>query len=115
MTSAFNQAGIVPEWTKQDRIRKARELREMKQSDLAAAIGVSRGTLASIEQGVREPRRGEVIAISFATGVSLEWLETGKTPADDNGGGEKWAHWDSNPRPAGIGSKPSDQGRGRVA
>lgn len=115
MTTAHGMAGIIPTISIRHRIAIARDVAGLKQSELALKIGVSRSTLASIEQGVREPRRGEVIAIAFATGVDLNWLETGKTPADDNGGGEKWAHRDSNPRPAGIGSKPSDQGGGRVA
>ena len=71
----------------------------MKQTDLANEIGMSRSTLAGIEQGVREPRRGEVIAIAFATGVDLHWLETGETPAGDNpGGGGDVRHQGIEPR-----------------
>lgn len=100
MTKAINVGGVVPEWNVRHRIQRARDYAGLKQSELASEIGVSRATLASVEQGVREPRRGEVIAIAFATGVSLEWLETGKTPAgNDPNGGEECAIRDLNPEP----------------
>lgn len=102
-------AGIIPEWTQRDRIVKARSVSGFKQSELSEQLGMSRATLASIEQGVREPRRGELIAIAFATGVDLKWLETGKTPERDPVGdaieGDPdnwWANRDSNPEPAGL-------------
>ncbi|MGP3702108.1 helix-turn-helix transcriptional regulator [Corynebacterium diphtheriae] len=99
MTRPMENAGIVPEIGIRHRIAIARDVAGMKQVDLASAIGVSRSTVASIEQGVREPRRGEVIAISFATGVSLQWLETGKTPAgNDPRGGEEVRHQGLEPR-----------------
>lgn len=71
----------------------------MKQPDLAEAIGVSRATLANTEQGTRDPRRGELIAIAFATGVELGWLETGETPGgDDPAGGDVVRHQGLEPR-----------------
>lgn len=87
MTTATSFGGRVPEWDMVDRIIKARRTAGMKQSELAETIGIARTTLAGIEQSKREARRTEIIAIAFATGVDLEWLETGKTPTGDNPGG----------------------------
>lgn len=115
MALTGKERNFIPTWDIHDRLLKARKAAGMEQDELAQLTGLSRRSIGRYETGQSEPRRSSLILISFATGVSLDWLETGKTPADDNGGGEKWAHWDSNPRPAGIGSKPSDQGGGRVA
>ena len=76
----------------------AREFAGLKQTDLANELGMSRSVLASIEQGVREPRRGEVIAIAFATGVDLHWLETGETPVENPDGGDAVRHQGIEPR-----------------
>lgn len=84
MTTSIGTTGIVPVIDVRHRIAIARDYAGIKQSELAEQLGMSRSTLASIEQGVRKPRRGEIIAIAFATGVDLNWLETGETP----GGGE---------------------------
>ncbi|MFW9166244.1 helix-turn-helix domain-containing protein [Corynebacterium striatum] len=100
MTNAIGSTGIVPMWDVTDRIRKAREVAGLKQSELAAELGMSRTVIAAVEQGVRAPRRGELIAISFATGVSLEWLENSETPAPEGpGGGSECAIRDLNPEP----------------
>lgn len=60
---------------------------------------MARTSLARIEQGKSTPRRTTLIAISFATGVSLEWLENGETPAPDSpGGGDVVRHQGLEPR-----------------
>ena len=87
MTTAQNSDGFIPQWTVADRIRKVREVKGLKQAELADLIGFSRATLANVEQGARKPRRGELLAIAFATGVDLAWLESGKTPAEKPSGG----------------------------
>ena len=87
MTNAIHIAGKVPTWTVADRVRKARESAGMKQNELAEKVGMSRGGIARIEQGKGEPRRTTLIAVSFATGVDLTWLETGETPAENGPGG----------------------------
>lgn len=100
MTTDIGMPGTVPVFDLVDRLRKARESAGLKQAELAELIGVSRATLASVEQRAREARRGEVIAIAFATGVDPVWLETGKTPVEiDPNGGEECAIRDSNPEP----------------
>lgn len=91
--------GIIPAFDVRDRVRKAREVAALDQTQLAERIGMSRGGLAKIEQGKSAPRRTTLIAISFATGVSLEWLETGETPAGDSpDGGSGVRHQGIEPR-----------------
>ena len=103
MTTSHQTAGLVPHWTISDRIRKAREVAGLRQPELAEAIGVSRATLANTEQGTRDPRRGELIAIAFATGTDFRWLETGETPAGPRpDGGEMLPLLDSNQQPFGY-------------
>jgi transcriptional regulator with XRE-family HTH domain len=82
MTTSINMPGAVPQFTVSDRVRKAREYAGMQQGELAAAAGMARSGVARIESGKGgRPRRSSLIAIAFATGVNLAWLETGKPPA----------------------------------
>ena len=98
MTRATGTKGAIPEIGVRHRVAIAREFAGLKQADLARELGMSRSVLASIEQGVRDPRRGEIIAIAFATGVDLNWLENGETPAGDPGGGDAVRHQGIEPR-----------------
>ena len=50
---------------------------ESKEPELA---GVSRKSVSNWEIGKTVPRRSALIAIAFATGVNLYWLETGESP-----------------------------------
>lgn len=67
----------VPEWTQGDRLRKARTLTGLTVREFADSIGVSHGTVTSAETDARTVRRITLNAWALATGVSLEWLETG--------------------------------------
>lgn len=82
-------AGVVPEWTIGDRLRKARELTGLSAQDFADEIGVSRQTIANAESGTRHPRRITLRAYAMRTGVPLAWLETGKTPVQPKPDGGK--------------------------
>lgn len=79
--------GLVPAFTAGDRLRKARELTGMDQSQFAEAIGVSRGSVSNYERSEAPPRPIVIRAWALATGVSEEWLSTGlgivHTPPDD--------------------------------
>lgn len=62
-----------------DRIRKARELLGQDRQTFAETVGIHRDTLAKYEdQGTA--KRSTLIAVSWATPVRLEWLETGELP-----------------------------------
>ena len=70
--------GHVPEWSITDRLRKARELTGLDQTEFADLIGVSRGTVSSYERGADTHKRPYLLAWAIGSGVSLEWLITGK-------------------------------------
>jgi len=106
----------VPEWTMGDRLRKAREEAGLSQSELAAAIKVSRATVSNAEVGARHPLAITVGAWARATGVPEAWLLTGKaagTPSGPDGGGGL-PRLDSNQEPPGSWS-PSGRPALKVA
>lgn len=94
-------AGRMPEWHQGDYLRKARESAGMSQAELAEVTGMSRRTVVRYESGEGVLRRPQMIAWAMATGVSLEWLQTGKGPhLDGPGGGQRLPRLDSNQRPS---------------
>lgn len=68
-----------PAFTLGDRLRKARELTGATQHEFADMIGVSHQTITNAEKGHRRVRRITLNAWSLATGVSVEWLTTGRS------------------------------------
>jgi transcriptional regulator with XRE-family HTH domain len=91
--------GTVPEWTMADRLRKARDHAGVKQVDFADQVGISRRSLTNYELGHSTPSKPVLLAWAMRTGVSMEWLITGKTGDGPNGGGKR-PRQDSNLRPA---------------
>lgn len=76
-------ATMVPQWTMEDRLRKAREAAEMDQRELAETIGVSRNTIGNYESGNTTNHRRIVLnQWALATGVPIEWLRDGVEPSD---------------------------------
>lgn len=70
-----------------DRLRKAREVAGLNQTELANSLGIGRRSVSRYEEGDKEPKRGVVMAWSMATSVPFEWLMTGReTPG---GGGSR--------------------------
>ena len=63
-----------------ERIKQARHLRGLTQSQLAEALGVVQGTVAHFESGRIVPPLPVVFAIANATGVTPEFLEREPTP-----------------------------------
>ena len=94
----MNTGGVVPTFDLKDRARKAREFAGLEQEELAIRTGMARSTIARIEQGRNRPRRPSILAIAVATGVDFDWLETGKTPAGGNSGGDIVRHQGLEPR-----------------
>lgn len=72
----------IPQWTIADRLRKARELTGMDQGQFADALEISRQSVGNYESGRRVPRGIYLRAWAHATGVPVEWLETGNAPAE---------------------------------
>lgn len=65
---------VIPPWTFQDRLRKARESANLTQEELAEALGIIRGSIQRWESGTRYPRPKMIEDLAKATNVPLEWL-----------------------------------------
>lgn len=74
--------GTIPEWTLADRLRKARTLTGLNTADFAEVLGVSQKTVNNAESDKHGVRKIVLNAWSVATGVSVEWLETGIAKPD---------------------------------
>ena len=83
--SMANEVGNIPVFTKGDRLRKARELTGLSSYEFADHIGVSQKTINNAESNRTATRKIVMNAWSLATGVPVEWLETGHTTPDDDG------------------------------
>lgn len=77
-------SGVVPEWTRGDRLRKARSLTGLTTREFATQIGVSQKTITDAENDHRAVRKIVFNAWSLATGVPVTWLETGESIPPDN-------------------------------
>lgn len=86
----ISPAGLIPEWTRGDRLRKARETTGMTTRQFAEHIGVSQKTVTDAENDKRPNLRKILLnAWALGTGVPPEWLETGTVPTSGpDGGGE---------------------------
>lgn len=72
--------GVVPAFTQGDRLRKARTYAGLTVAELSERAGMSEKTVNNYEGDRVKTRRPTLIAWALATGVSLEWLETGAQP-----------------------------------
>jgi len=77
--------GIIPEFSKGDRLRLARQLTGLTTRAFAEEIGVSQKTITDAEGDRVRPRRITIIAYAMRTGVSRHWLETGQAPPELGG------------------------------
>lgn len=95
----------VPQWTVGDRLRKAREHAGFEQQQLSEISGISATSISALEKNKTQPRKSTLNLWALATGVSIDWILTGKAPTGDNGGGDPIdlrARRDSNSRPSGL-------------
>lgn len=79
-----NAGTRIPHFDVHDRARKARLSAGMERSDLAAATGIAPNTISNIETGKVTPRKSTIMLWALATGVSHEWLSTGKSDEDND-------------------------------
>ena len=68
----------IPEFQLKDRLRLARELNHLEQTDMAAELGISRATVSNYERGVTVPGKLVVNAWAVICDVDVEWLKTGQ-------------------------------------
>lgn len=81
----------TPEFQLKDRLRLARELKNLEQIEIAAELGISRATVSNYERGATMPGKLVVNAWAVVCDVDVEWLKTGKAcvalnPSDPDGG-----------------------------
>jgi transcriptional regulator with XRE-family HTH domain len=70
---------------------------------MADYLGVERSTITRYTNDRGLVRRSVLVAWALATGVSLQWIETGEAPAPDGDGGPgEYGIRDSNPEPAAM-------------
>ncbi|WMM74274.1 helix-turn-helix transcriptional regulator [Rhodococcus pyridinivorans] len=98
MTTSLHNGWIIPEWTLSDRLRKAREVAGLTQSEIADRLELTRRTVGSYESGERAPKRTTIAAWAMATAVPVTWLETGTAPSPDGDGAAVVRHQGLEPR-----------------
>lgn len=62
------------------RVKQARELRKLTQTDLARNVGVSQSAIAKMEMSVRECEPALIEAIAFQTGYPVSFFQQGLAP-----------------------------------
>ena len=92
---------MVPQWTVQDRMRKAREYANLSQTDLGERLDTSSKVIGNLERGTTPAKRHMIMAWAMATNVDQQWLETGKGGPDGPPPGDKLPDLDSNQEPPG--------------
>lgn len=70
----------MPTFTMGDRLKKARESAGLEQGAFAEMIGISKSSVSNYERDNTRPRIIVLRAWAMATGVPMEWLQTGKEP-----------------------------------
>lgn len=76
----------IPELTLGDRLRRARLNTGLSTAAFAERLGCSQKTVNNAEADKHGVRKIVLNAWSLATGVPVEWLETGNAPQDGDGG-----------------------------
>ena len=68
---------VIPAWTLQDRIVKARRFAGLAQGELSTKTGIPYKTLQRLERGEAHPAEATLIGLAMICGVDPEWLLTG--------------------------------------
>src|SRR5213594_2762570 len=64
-----------------ERIKQAREIQKLKQTDLAEAVGVNQSTIDRLESdSVDEPEEAHLHAIALRTGFPIAFFRQGPPP-----------------------------------
>lgn len=74
---------VPPSTSPSERIRLARLVSKRSVSDMATALGMSKGTYERVESGSRPARRGELIAIAQITGQDLAFFGASSVEEED--------------------------------
>ena len=92
---------MVPQWTVADRLRKAREITGMTQTDFGSLMYLTRKQVGNVETGVTKAGKELLIKWAMASNVDLEWLKTGEGSPDGPPPGALLPDLDSNQEPSG--------------
>lgn len=88
MSNASATQHGIPQWTRGDRMRKARETADIRTADMAAYFERDRKTINNWESDRTDPGRAVVMQWALRCGVPHEWIESGATPeGPDTGDG----------------------------
>jgi transcriptional regulator with XRE-family HTH domain len=75
-----------------ERLKMARELRQLTQAQLAKRAGCEQSTIGNVESGARQTLRN-LVEVARALQVSAEWLYDGNGPAPHNIAAEPLRHY----------------------
>lgn len=78
----FMGVNDVPEWTLGDRLRRSLRHADISVADMATDLDVSLATMSRWLNDHGPVKRSILRLWAMTTGVSLEWLETGKVAPD---------------------------------
>lgn len=85
--SMQTSAGVVPEFDRADRMRKALRVAGISVQEIAEYLGVARNTVSTWINGRIDPSTQTMRLWALRTGVPYEWLLTGTVPDQRPGGG----------------------------
>ena len=98
--SILADMGNIPEFTQGDRLRVALRHAGIGVQEMADYLDVTRGSVGNWINDRVAPSKQTMRLWSLRTGVSLDWLETGKAPTFPSGPEGWYTSRDSNPEPA---------------
>jgi transcriptional regulator with XRE-family HTH domain len=102
-----SEVGVVPDWTRGDRLRKSLDVAGLTAVDMAEVQDVTPSTISRWLRDKSPMRRSHLMLWAIATGVDQAWLETGTAAPANRSGGDVYAIRDSNPEPADMSSRPA--------
>ena len=85
--SRLASSGVIPPWTRADRLAKALDYSGVTKADMAAALGVETRTVNNYLNGTtKRVPKPTILVWAELTGVDAEWLENGTPPTGEIAG-----------------------------
>jgi len=102
MAQVHPQRAIVPEWSREDRLIKARKHAGLSQTELGQLLEMHYKSIQKYELGQMTIKRGTLLGWAMACGVDHVWLEHGDYgdgPQPPVGGGDNGGEQVNMPSP----------------